>query len=53
MKSTYKAVEQDLAQFAIEAHGGLDRWKRQWFSVAPTAEPKALANSFLASLSSS
>ncbi|HXM20632.1 MAG TPA: hypothetical protein VN948_05135 [Terriglobales bacterium] len=28
MKSTYRAVEQDLAQFAIEAHGGLDRWKR-------------------------
>src|SRR5260370_5103623 len=28
MKSTSKAVEQDLAQFAIEAHGGLERWKR-------------------------
>src|ERR1700716_964229 len=28
MKSTFKAVDQDLAQFAIEAHGGLDRWKR-------------------------
>src|SRR6266849_8516206 len=28
MKSTYKAVEQDLAQFAIDAHGGLERWKR-------------------------
>ena len=28
MKSTYKAVEQDLAQFAIEAHGGLERWNR-------------------------
>src|ERR1700680_3024186 len=28
MESTYKAVEQDLAQFVIEAHGGLERWKR-------------------------
>jgi hypothetical protein len=28
MKSTYKPVEQELAQFAIEAHGGLGRWKR-------------------------
>ena len=31
MKSTYKAVEvsaPDLAKLAIEAHGGLDRWKR-------------------------
>jgi len=28
MKSTSKAVEQDLAQFAIEAHGGLERWNR-------------------------
>jgi hypothetical protein len=28
VKSTYKAVEQDLAQFAIEAQGGLERWKR-------------------------
>jgi hypothetical protein len=28
MKSTYKAVDQDLAQFAIEAHGGLEGWKR-------------------------
>ena len=28
MKSTYKAVEQELAQFAIDAHGGLERWKR-------------------------
>ena len=28
MKSTSKAVEQGLAQFAIEAHGGLERWKR-------------------------
>jgi hypothetical protein len=28
MKGTYKAVEQDLAQFAIEAHGGLDGWNR-------------------------
>jgi hypothetical protein len=28
MKSTSKVVEQDLAQFAIEAHGGLERWNR-------------------------
>src|SRR6202158_1313741 len=28
MKSTYKAVAQDLSQFAIDAHGGLERWKR-------------------------
>ena len=28
MKSTSKTVEQDLAQFAIEAHGGLERWNR-------------------------
>src|SRR5690242_8209772 len=28
MKSTPKAVGQDLAQFAIEAHGGLERWNR-------------------------
>src|SRR5438034_6593638 len=31
MKGTYKAVEvsaPDLAKLAIEAHGGLDRWKR-------------------------
>jgi hypothetical protein len=28
MKNTYQAVEQDLAQLAIEAHGGLERWKR-------------------------
>ena len=28
MKSTFKAVDQDLAQLAIEAHGGLERWKR-------------------------
>ena len=28
MKSTFKAVEQDLAQLAIEAHGGLKRWNR-------------------------
>jgi hypothetical protein len=28
MKSTSKAVEQDLAQFAIEAHGDLERWER-------------------------
>jgi hypothetical protein len=28
MKSTSKIVEQDLAQFAIEAHGGLERWNR-------------------------
>ena len=27
MKSTSKAVEQTLAQLAIEAHGGLERWK--------------------------
>ena len=26
MRRTYKALEQDLAQFAIEAHGGLERW---------------------------
>jgi len=34
MKSTSKAVEQDLAQFAIEAHGGLERWNR--FSTVST-----------------
>src|SRR2546427_8043673 len=28
MESAYQAAEQDLAQFAIEAHGGLERWKR-------------------------
>ena len=28
MKSTSNAVEQDLAQFAIKAHGGLERWNR-------------------------
>jgi hypothetical protein len=31
MNSTYKAVEvsaPDLAKFAIEAHGGLERWIR-------------------------
>src|ERR1700691_1300465 len=28
MESTSKVVEQDLAQFAIEAHGGLERWNR-------------------------
>src|SRR6266852_720840 len=28
MKSASKAVEQDLAQFAMEAHGGLERWNR-------------------------
>src|SRR4029077_16845745 len=28
MMSTSKSVEQDLAQFAIEAHGGLERWNR-------------------------
>jgi hypothetical protein len=28
MKGTYKAVEKDLAQFVVEAHGGLERWKR-------------------------
>jgi hypothetical protein len=28
MKSRYDAVEQDLAQLAIEAHGGLKRWQR-------------------------
>lgn len=28
MKATYKAAEQDLAQFAIEAHGGLERWRK-------------------------
>jgi hypothetical protein len=28
MKNTSKAVEQDLAQFAIEAHGGLERWNK-------------------------
>src|SRR6202050_3216694 len=28
MKSTSKVVEQNLAQFAIEAHGGLERWNR-------------------------
>jgi hypothetical protein len=28
MRRTYKALEQDLAQFAIEAHGGLERWNR-------------------------
>src|SRR3984885_1944391 len=28
MKSTSKVVEQDLPQFAIEAHGGLERWNR-------------------------
>src|SRR6266446_3133581 len=28
MKSTSKAVEQGLAQFAMEAHGGLTRWNR-------------------------
>ncbi len=26
--AAYKALEQDLAQFAIEAHGGLERWKK-------------------------
>jgi hypothetical protein len=28
MESASKVVEQDLAQFAIEAHGGLERWNR-------------------------
>jgi hypothetical protein len=28
MKSTYESVEQDLAELAIEAHGGLNRWQR-------------------------
>jgi len=28
MNGTSKAAEQDLAQFAIEAHGGLARWNR-------------------------
>jgi hypothetical protein len=28
MESASKVVEQDLAQFAIEAHGGLERWSR-------------------------
>src|SRR6202158_1501352 len=28
MKSTSRTVEQDLAQFAIESHGGLERWNR-------------------------
>ena len=28
MKSRSKAVEQDLAKLAIEAHGGLERWER-------------------------
>src|SRR5712664_1347595 len=28
MKSTSKGVEQDLAQLAIQAHGGLERWNR-------------------------
>jgi hypothetical protein len=28
MESTSKVVEQDLARFAIEAHGGLERWNR-------------------------
>jgi hypothetical protein len=28
MKSRYEAVEQDLTQLAIEAHGGLKRWQR-------------------------
>src|ERR1700689_1985615 len=28
MGSASKVVEQDLAQFAIEAHGGLERWNR-------------------------
>src|SRR5713226_2491418 len=26
--AAYKALEQDLAKFAIEAHGGLERWKK-------------------------
>jgi hypothetical protein len=28
MKSRYDAAEQDLAQLASEAHGGLKRWQR-------------------------
>jgi len=28
MKSKSQAVEQDLAELAIEAHGGLERWNR-------------------------
>ena len=37
MKSTSKAAEQDLAQLAIEAHGGLERWKHFTTHTGPAS----------------